>query len=194
MDVLMPPLPFRSGWLGVESIALAATLVVVPGLSAVNASEVATAVAVKAAFLYNFAKFAEWPALRSGAPIVACIVGDDEVAASLVETVRGQNISGHALAVLRSPESDTWRVCHLLFIADAKVRHAATGLGEVKMLPVLTVSDRKGFSEAGGIIELFVEDGRMRFAINLDAVERTGLHLSSRLLGLAKVIRNGHVH
>ena len=59
------------------------------------------------------------------------------------------------------------------------------------MLPVLTVGDGKGFSHAGGIIELFVEGGKMRFAINMDAAERAGLHLSSRLLGLAKVVRDG---
>ena len=53
------------------------------------------------------------------------------------------------------------------------------------------VSDGKGFSEASSIIELYVEGARMRFAINMDAAERSGLHLSSRLLGLAKVIRNG---
>jgi hypothetical protein len=66
-------------------------------------------------------------------------------------------------------------------------------LGGIKTLPVLTVSDGKGFSLAGGIIELYVERGRTRFAINIDAAERSALRLSSRLLGLAKVIRNDHV-
>ncbi len=70
---------------------------------------------------------------------------------------------------------------------------SAGGLAEIKTLPVLTVSDGKGFSLAGGIIELYVEGGRMRFAINVDAAERSGLRLSSRLLGLAKIVRNGHV-
>jgi hypothetical protein len=65
-------------------------------------------------------------------------------------------------------------------------------LGGLRTLPVLTVSDGKGFSHASGIIELYVEAGRMRFAINVDAVERSGLRISSRLLGLAKVIRNDH--
>jgi hypothetical protein len=58
---------------------------------------------------------------------------------------------------------------------------------------VLTISDGKGFAEAGGMIELYVEEGRMRFAINMGATERSGLHLSSRLLRLAKVIRKDHV-
>lgn len=185
----MSPRRFLSGRLGVASIALAATLFAAPGIAA----DAAPDVVVKAAFLYNFAKFAEWPALPSGAPIVVCIVGDDGLAAAVVETVRGQNINGHTLEVRRPQNSVTWPVCHLLFIADAETRRSAGGLGGIKTLPVLTVSDDKGFSQADGIIELYVEGGRMRFAINVDAAERSGLHLSSRLLGLAKVIRNGHV-
>jgi len=180
-------------WLGVASIALAATLIAAPGIAAGNGPDVASDVAVKAAFIYNFAKFAEWPALLPGAPIVVCIVGDVRIAAALVETVRGQNISGHALEVWRPQDTTGWRVCHVLFIAEAETRRAADGLGGIKTLPVLTVSDSKGFAQAGGIIETYVEGGRMRFAINVDAAERSGLHLSSRLLGLAKVIRDVHV-
>jgi hypothetical protein len=64
-------------------------------------------------------------------------------------------------------------------------------LKAIRALPVLTVSDPKGFSKAAGIVELYVEGGRMRFAINLDAAVHSGLRLSSRLLGLAKIICNG---
>jgi hypothetical protein len=183
-------LRLRGRWAGV---ALAATLIGAPGIAAGTAADVAPDVAVKAAFLFNFAKFVEWPALPAGAPLVVCVVGNDGIAAAFVETVRGQNISGHSFDVGVLPESSKWRACHLLFIADAEVRRSAVGLDEVKTLPVLTVSDNKGFSLAGGIIEFYVEAGRMRFAINLDAADRSGLRLSSRLLGLAKVIRNGHV-
>jgi uncharacterized protein DUF4154 len=184
---------FRRAWPGIASIALVATLTVGPRIAAGNGADVAPDVAVKAAFLYNFAKFAEWPALSSGAPILVCIVGDDGIAAAFIETVRGQNISGHTLDVSRPQDSTMWRVCHVLFIADVETRRSAGGLGGIKTLPVLTVSDGKGFSQAGGIIELYVEGGRIRFAINVDAAEQSGLRLSSRLLGLAKVIRNDHV-
>jgi hypothetical protein len=194
MDVPVMTTPRVHGrWLGVASVALAATLIAAPGIAAGNATDAVPDVAVKAAFLYNFAKFTEWPALPAGAPIVVCIVGDDGIAAALVVTVREQNISGHTLEVWRPQESATWRGCHLLFLADAETRRSAGGLGAIKTLPILTISDGKGFSQAGGIIELFVENARMRFAINVDAAERSGLHLSSRLLGLAKVIRDGHV-
>jgi hypothetical protein len=156
------------------------------------AADVAADVAVKAAFLYNFAKFAEWPGLAAGAPIVICVVGDDRLAAAMVETVRGQLLSGHALEVAQPRETAQWHSCHLLFIADAEVRHAAAGLETLKSLPVLTISDGKDFARATGITELFIEAGRMRFAINLDTADASGVHLSSRLLGLAKIVRKGH--
>jgi hypothetical protein len=175
----------------VANVALAGTLIAAPGTAYGNGAEVATDTAVKAAFLLNFAKFTEWPALRTGDPIVFCIVGDDGIAAALLQTLRGQNISGHALEVQRGPESAAWRSCHLLFIAAAERRRSAVGLGAIKSLPVLTVSDGKGFAQEGGIIELYVEGGRMRFAINVDAAQ--GLQISSRLLGLAKIIRNVQV-
>jgi hypothetical protein len=87
-----------------------------------------------------------------------------------------------------------WRRCHLLFVADGETRRSSEGLVGVVALPVLTVSDRKDFARADGIIELYAEEGRMRFAINVDGVARSGLRLSSRLLGLAKIIRDGDVH
>jgi hypothetical protein len=194
MDVLtVPALRCRGGWLGVARIALAASLIAAPGLAAASSADVASDVALKAAFLYNFAKFAEWPALPSGASIVVCIVGDDPMAAALAETVSGKSISGHAIDVLRPQDHTTWRACHLLFIADAETRRSADGLSVIRKLPVLTVSDGKGFAQTSGIIELFVDAGRMRFAINVGAVERSGLRLNSRLLGLANVVRNDHV-
>jgi hypothetical protein len=176
----------------IASLVLAVTFIAAPGISADSGAGAATDVAVKAAFLYNFAKFTEWPVLTTGAPIVLCVAGDEGVATALVETVREQNISGHPLDVRRAQYTATWRNCHLLFIAEAEAQRSANGLDGIKALPVLTVSDAKSFSQASGIIELYVEGGRMRFAINVDAAERSGLRLSSRLLGLAKVTRSGH--
>ena len=157
------------------------------------AEDISLNVAVKAAFLFNFAKFAEWPALPSGGPITLCVVGNEAVGVALAETVRGQNIGGHPLDVLRPSDTAVWRTCHLLFIADADARRSSAGLTAIKSVPVLTVSDGKAFAQTGGIIELYVDSGRMRFAINVDAAARSGLRLSSRLLGLANVVRDGRI-
>ena len=149
-------------------------------------------VGVKAAFLYNFAKFTEWPALRQGAPIVACIVGDGGIAAALVEIAGVRTIDDHPLVIGRSQDSATWRACQILFIADTDIRRAVNGLTSITTEPVLTVSDSAGFAQAGGIIELYSDGGQMRFVINAEAAERSGLRLSSKLLSLAKVIRQTH--
>lgn len=150
-------------------------------------------VAMKAAFLYNFAKFTEWPRLAPDAPLTLCVVGDDRVAAALIDTVRNQRIGAHAVDA-RSVASDApLRSCDLLFVSTSETRRATSVLDTLKTLPILTVSDGKDFSRSGGIIEFFVESGHMRFAINIDAAGHSGLRLSSRLLGLAKIVRDDHV-
>lgn len=174
--------------LRVAAIALAMLTATSAGAGA--ATDAASDVAVKAALLFNFAKFAEWPLLAAGAPIDVCISGDDAIAAAVVEIVHGQKLNGHALDVVRPLDSTTWKTCEVLFIAAADTRKSAAGLDAIRTQPVLTVGDGKGFANSGGIVETYLENGRMRFAINLDAVERAGLHLSSRLLGLARVIRD----
>jgi hypothetical protein len=192
----VPVRAFRrvAGWrLAVAGVALATTWLPGRGYAGDGAPPLPSDTAVKAAFLYNFARFTEWPALAAAAPIVVCIVGQDTIAAALTKTFGGQSIGGHMLDTRVSQDSAAWRACHVLFVADVATRQSSDGIGAIKALPVLTVSDGKGFAQAGGIIELFVEGGRMRFVINVDAVERSRLHLSSRLLGLATILRNGHI-
>jgi hypothetical protein len=169
-------------------VALAVTLLLTPAIARGQAAA-ASDVAVKAAFIFNFAKFTEWPGLVAATPIHICVTGDEPMAAALAQTVRGQNIGGRPLTVLRPVDSTSWPSCQLLFIA-ANVPVPTGALDGMKTLPVLTVSDRKGFSQTGGVIELYLEAGRMRFAINVDAAEDAGLRLSSRLLALARVVRS----
>jgi hypothetical protein len=172
------------------TLAMALSFAVVPSRAAEGGADVTLDIAVKAGFLFNFAKFTEWPALPPGAPIMFCLVGSDAVATALNETVRGQSISGHALDVSWPQDGAAWKTCQLLFVPDTEIRRSFGSLVALKTLPVLTISDSKSFSQTGGIIELYVESGRMRFAINVDAVERSGLRLSSRLLGLANIVRD----
>ena len=108
------------------------------------------------------------------------------------QTIRNQRIGAHALNVSLPLDSAALRGCHLLFVPGEETVRSTAALDAIKTLPVLTVSDGNGFSQANGIIELYVEDGRMRFAVNVDAAERSGLRVSSRLLGLAKIVRIPH--
>ncbi len=176
----------------VVGAVLAAAFLALPGGTASGASPQQSDVAVKAALFFSFAKFTEWPALPAGAPLAACVVGDEGIAAALTDTVRGEQISGHALDVRRPQKNTSWPDCHMLFVADLEVPRVTAALAAIKTKPVLTVSDGKNFATTAGMIELYVEQKKMRFAINVTAAERSGLRLSSRLLSLAKIIRAGH--
>jgi hypothetical protein len=174
-------------------VGLLAAFTAVEGtLRAGAGDDVASDVAVKAAFLYNFAKFTEWPALPAATLLVLCVIGDDAVEDALTQTIRGQVIDGHGLEVRRLTRDLAPQSCHVLFVASSDVRLASPMLSEMRAVPILTVSDGSGFARTIGMIELFVEGGHMRFAVNVDAVQRAGLHLSSRLLGLARIVRSAH--
>ena len=171
---------------------LGALTAVAGPVRAVADADVTSDVAVKAAFLYNFAKFTQWPALPPATPLVLCVLGDDAVGDALADTIRGQQINGHGLEVRRLSTDVSAHPCHVLFAAGSEVRRASQMLDSVRLLPILTVSDGGGFAQASGMIELFVEGGHMRFAVNVDSVQRSGLHLSSRLLGLARIVGSAH--
>ena len=145
--------------------------------------------AVKAAFIHNFAKFAEWPALPAGVPLVLCIVADPDVAAALADAVQGRPIADHPVEVRQPVTSHSWTGCHLLFIGKSEVNPLIPGKAGTTALPLLTVSDRKGFSREGGAIELYIDDGHMRFAVSLQTVKRSEIRLSSRLLTLARLVQ-----
>ena len=146
---------------------------------------------LKAAFLYNFAKFAEWPADASpGGPLTLCVLHDGASEDALVKLVKGASVNGRAITVSKGATTATIRACHVLYIAAAEPDTMVRILDEVKGAPVLTVGDGDAFPRRGGIVGLIVEDGRMRFAINPDAALRAGVRLSSKLLSLAKLVRD----
>ena len=148
--------------------------------------------ALTAGFLYNFAKFAEWPVAAPSGAMTLCVLGDAAVADALDASVRGRTIDGREIAVVRV-KPDGLRACHVLYVSGVDPRRSQQIIDELKTAPVMTVSDRDRFAEGGGVAELFVEAGKMRFAINLDAAQRSGLRLSSRLLSLAKLVKDDHV-
>ena len=168
--------------------AVVAVLLVARGLAA---EQQVPAHTLRAAFLYNFAKFAEWPADSVAAGrLTLCVLGDDSVADALVETTRDRTIDGRAIIVSRVKADGALRGCHLLYVTGLDLKHTAQLLAYLKDASVFTVSDQEQFAKAGGIAELFVESGKMRFAVNVDAAQRAHLHISSRLLSLAKLVKD----
>ena len=162
-------------------------------IAAPAAGQTAAASKVKAAFLYNFAKFAEWPAdtLPPGERLQLCVVGDDAVADALEQTIKGRAIEGHELSVRVIAADSLVRSCHLLYVDGRDARRSSQLLEALKGAAVLSVGDGEKFAELGGVAQLVLEQDRMRFAVNVTAAERARLHLSSKLLSLASIVREG---
>jgi hypothetical protein len=147
---------------------------------------------VKAAFVYNFAKFVEWPdtAFTSkDAPLVLCVVGKDNVGSAL-QLLEKREVQGRQLRLnLISHLNDYLQnnSCHILFIANSEAIHQQEILAELGDAPTLTVADNADFIKQGGMISLYVEEQRVQFAINSSVAHNNGLKLSARMLQLARL-------
>ena len=172
----------------------AVTTLMIGGMSvtALAGGDTASMAALKAAFILNFAKFSEWPAdaLAPGQQIMMCVVGDGAVSDALTDTIKGRTIEGHQLTVAVLKPDASAAGCHLLYVSTGDIKRSNTMLGSAKSAAVLTVSDADNFAESGGVAQLIVENDRMRFAINLDAAQRGHVRLSSKLLTLAKIVKD----
>jgi hypothetical protein len=149
---------------------------------------------VKAAFLYNFAKFVEWPSEAfsgGGAPLVVGLIGDDPFGSGIDRMINGKSVNGHPLTIQRLKWGQNLRACHILFISSSERRRLAQILESVKGSSVLTVGEMDQFSQQGGIINFVMEANKVRFEINVYSAEQGRLKISSKLLTLAKSVRGG---
>jgi len=149
---------------------------------------------VKALFLYNFINFVDWPAgssFYSSPAINVCIVGDDPFADAL-DNIRNETVKGKKLVIRMYRPFDEPEGCHLLFIPASEKGHAGQILRSVRDANVLTVSDTVEDGRQGAIISFFIEQKKVRFAINIEAARRAGLKISSKLLRLAKIVNPGN--
>ncbi|MFQ5430328.1 MAG: YfiR family protein [Phycisphaerae bacterium] len=153
---------------------------------------------VRAAYLYNFAKFVKWPAgafKDDKAPFVIGVLGDDPFDDTLDDTVKGKTIHGRVIQVRRfhweeeKARSEPLR-CHLLYIARSERGRLSQVLAVLKKRPVLVVSDIAGFAHNGGMIGFVLEKGRIAFEINREALEQAHLKASSKLLKLARIVKS----
>jgi hypothetical protein len=150
---------------------------------------------VKAAYLFNFLKFVEYPEesfADSLAPIVIGVVGEDPFGNALPQVVVGKTVQGRDLVIRIYHAGEDLRGTHILFISASERKRLPMILSSLRGSSVLTVADTSGFLDAGGMIQFLNENGRVRFAINVDATSRAKLKMSSKLLSLAKgVAGNG---
>lgn len=147
---------------------------------------------LKAAFLLNFVKFTEWPAsaVPAGGPLRLCI-SDPAVADALAPLVSGRSSAGHTLTVTPVETSADFSSCALLYLTSKQVGAARPRLESVRQAPILVVSDGPDALVAGGTAYFYVDTDRMRFAISPGGATARGLKISSQLLSLAKLVRDG---
>ena len=146
---------------------------------------------VKAAYLFNFAKFVEWPSTafpNAGAPLEICVLGMNPFGHELEDSVAGKIVDGRRLEVSHLSNGVEATSCQIVFIASSEKRQIREILQRFSGLSVLTVGDTSGFTEDGGIINFVVEGDRVRFEANLEAAGQAHLKLSARLLTVAKVV------
>jgi hypothetical protein len=172
-------------WLQIVAVMLGSVGNANEGLLADSITQSIAEPAAKAAFLFNVGRFAEWPDMPASGPIVFC-VPDADVAEALESVARGRLVRDRPVLVRRPRSDSEHRDCSLLYTTRQDRASAGRLLETLGNAPVLTVSDQRGFAELGGMVEVFIDDGRLAFIVNRAAVGRAGLRLSAQLLRLAR--------
>lgn len=144
---------------------------------------------VKAAFLFHFAQFVEWPEgafQNASSPMVYCTVGEDPFQGALDKSLKGKTIAARPLQVRHVKDGREAQGCHVAFIGKTEERRVTDELTSLGNSPVLTVGESEQFVKDNGMIAFCTEENKIRFAVNLGAAERANLKISARLLALAR--------
>jgi hypothetical protein len=147
---------------------------------------------VKAAFLFNFAKFVTWPepdfSLQPNVSL--CLVGQDPFGAALTN-LENKSVQGRPLGVRREVKPADLKTCHVVFFADSEREQIPALLKALGDAPVLTVGEGDKFCGQGGMISLFSANQRIQFEVNVDAAQQAGLRMNAQMLKLAAAIHGG---
>lgn len=147
---------------------------------------------VKATFLYNFAKFVEWPGkkfIRNGDVINLCLLGEDPFGPAF-DTIQDETVGNKRLVIKHLNRHQHLESCHLLFISGSEEADLAQIVKSIRGLSILSVADTKGFAQQGVIINFYIDRNKVRFEINVDAANRSGLRISSKLMKLGRIIQD----
>src|SRR6266568_4355959 len=179
--------------LGILIVALSVSLSWAPeSIAQASESSDSSEYLIKAGFIYNFAKFVEWPAAafaQPDSPIVIGILGTDPFGNLIDRIVENKKIGARGLVVKRLKWGTDLKDCKILFVGASEKAHLDDLVQIVKSLPILTVGETPGFAERGGVIRFVLEDNRVRFEINVEAAHQADLTISSRLLTLARIVQ-----
>lgn len=174
-------------------LALLLSAVLTGATALLAQSKVATEYEIKAAFLYNFAKFVEWP---PGAfsdprqPLEICVFGQDPFGHALGDVLFGKTIGEHPVSLGYAKQAPDLAGCQIIFLTTTETSRLPEVLGSPHIRNVLIVGESEGFAAAGGTIQFVLDQNRVRFVINPDAADRAGLKISSKLLALAIIVHD----
>lgn len=146
---------------------------------------------LKAAFVYQFALFVDWPDEvfpHKDSPIVIGIVGSDPLGPEIERAVQDKRASGRSFVVRRLGVEPALKECQMIYVSTSEMRRLDQLREVIKDAPILTVGDSNGFARDGGIINFIIENGKIRFQINEQAAKRARLNISSQLLKLARIV------
>lgn len=154
---------------------------------------------IKAGFIYNFANLVQWPSAsfsQADSPIVIAILGEDHFGSTLDRVLQGKKIAGHPFVIKRlkfvselARSAGNPKEFQILYVSASAMPHLSEAFQAVRGLHVLTIGEAPGFANSGGIINLVLEDNRVRFEVNVKAAKDADLNISSRLLALARIIQ-----
>lgn len=184
-----PNIRFKNRIVGLLSLAFVPPLVV---LFAASLASAQSEDQVKAAFLFNFVRYVEWPDEvfeSDGSKVKICMLDAEEFGSVVTQIVSGKSVGDRKVKVKSIRGLDSARDCHLIYVggdATGRVSDLVSTLGSA---PVFTVSDAEGFAEGGGMANFFRADSKIRFEMNPGAAKKSKLKISSRLLRLAKVVK-----
>lgn len=146
---------------------------------------------VKAAFLVNFFKFVEWPSrARDGsAGYMLCIYGSDPFG-QYAKALDGSKVRGKVLEVKKVSSTRSLKGCNMLFVSSSERRRINSVLDSVRGADLLTVGDTDGYAQSGIMVNFFIEENKVRFEINMNAIKRAKINVSSQLLKLGRIVEN----
>jgi hypothetical protein len=148
-----------------------------------------TEVKLKAACLFNFARYTEWPASalpKTNSPIVIVVLGEDPFGDVLDKTVEGRFIENHPVIIFRTHSAEEATCGNIVFVSSSENGRLDSIFPALNGRPLLTVGNAPSFLKAGGMVHFLIEQDSVRFNIDRDAAERVGLRIRSRMLDSAK--------
>lgn len=189
--------PWASSRLSRRLLLLIATVVLACSVERLPAQSYESAdinreYAIKAAYLYQFGRYVQWPAnsfVGDSGPLIIGVLGEDPFGNLLEEIARTKRVEGHPIVIRRFASVSEYTFCHILFVcASADPEQKTMILKKLQKTPTLLVGEEPGFVDRGGTINFFLDENKIRFEINTEVAGQDHLKISSKLLSLAKIV------